>query len=145
MTGTAVAVGEQVREFYGMEIAVVPPHRPCVRIDEPDRLYATARQKEKALADHAAAVHAAGRPVLIGSLDVAESERIAGRLRRAGLSCVVLNAKNDAEEAAIVAEAGTRGAVTVSTQMAGRTDIRLGGSAARRAIRARSPRSAGCT
>jgi preprotein translocase subunit SecA len=78
----------------------------------------------------AAEVHADGRPVLIGTLDVAESERIAERLRRAGLSCVVLNAKNDAEEAAIVAEAGTRGAVTVSTQMAGRgTDIRLGGTA----------------
>jgi preprotein translocase subunit SecA len=129
MTGTAVAAGEQLREFYGLEIAVIPPHRPCVRIDEPDRLYATAGQKEKALADHAAAVHATGRPVLIGTLNVAESERIAGRLRRAGLNCVVLNAKNDAEEAAIVAEAGTRGAVTVSTQMAGRgTDIRLGGA-----------------
>ena len=75
-------------------------------------------------------MHADGRPVLIGTLDVAESERIAARLTRAGLSCVVLNAKNDAEEAAIVAEAGTRGTVTVSTQMAGRgTDIRLGGAA----------------
>ena len=130
MTGTAVAVGEQLREFYGLEIAVIPPNRPCVRVDQPDRLYATQTQKEKALADHAAAVHADGRPVLIGTLDVAESERIAQRLPRQGLSCVVLNAKNDAEEAAIVAEAGTRGAVTVSTQMAGRgTDIRLGGAA----------------
>ena len=130
MTGTAVAVGEQLTEFYGLEIAVIPPHRPCVRVDEPDRLYATAGQKEEALAGHVAAVHAAGRPVLVGTADVAESERIAGRLGRAGLSCVVLNAKNDAEEAVIVAEAGTRGAVTVSTQMAGRgTDIRLGGAA----------------
>jgi preprotein translocase subunit SecA len=130
MTGTAVAVGEQLREFYDLEIAVIPPNRPCVRVDEPDRLFATQGQKERALADHAAAVHAAGRPVLIGTLDVAESERIAARLSREGLSCVVLNAKNDAEEAAIVAEAGTRGAVTVSTQMAGRgTDIRLGGAA----------------
>ena len=130
MTGTAVAVGEQLREFYALEIAVIPPHRPCVRIDEPDRVFATRRQKEQALADHAAAVHAVGRPVLIGTQDVAESERIAARLSRVGLSCVVLNAKNDAEEAAIVAEAGIRGAVTVSTQMAGRgTDIRLGGAA----------------
>ena len=130
MTGTAVPVGEQLREFYDLEIAVVPPNRPCVRVDEPDRLFATQTQKEKALADHAAAVHAAGRPVLIGTLDVAESERIAHRLTRQGLSCVVLNAKNDAEEAAIVSEAGARGAVTVSTQMAGRgTDIRLGGAA----------------
>jgi preprotein translocase subunit SecA len=130
MTGTAVPVGEQLREFYGLEIAVIPPNRPCVRVDEPDRLFATAGQKEQAVADHAAAVHAGGRPVLIGTLDVAESERIAERLHREGLSCVVLNAKNDAEEAAIVAEAGIRGAVTVSTQMAGRgTDIRLGGAA----------------
>jgi preprotein translocase subunit SecA len=130
MTGTAVAVGEQLREFYGLEIAVIPPNRPCVRVDEPDRLYVTTEQKEKALAGHVASVHATGRPVLIGTLDVAESERIAGRLGRAGLSCVVLNAKNDADEAAIVAEAGAYGAVTVSTQMAGRgTDIRLGGTA----------------
>ena len=130
MTGTAVAVGEQLREFYGLEIAVIPSNRPCVRVDEPDRLYVTTRQREKALTDHVVAVHASGRPVLIGTLNVAESERIAGRLGRAGLSCVVLNAKNDAEEAAIVAEAGSRGAITVSTQMAGRgTDIRLGGTA----------------
>lgn len=130
MTGTAVAAGEQLREFYALEIVVIPPNRPCVRVDEPDRLYATAEEKEEALAGHAAAVHATGRPVLIGTLDVAESERIAARLRRAGLSCVVLNAKNDADEAAIVADAGSRGAITVSTQMAGRgTDIRLGGAA----------------
>ena len=130
MTGTAVAVGEQLREFFGLEIAVIPPNRPCVRADEPDRLYVTARQKEQALAEHAAAVHAAGRPVLIGTLDVAQSERIAAALGAAGLSATVLNAKNDAEEAAIVARAGTRAAITVSTQMAGRgTDIRLGGPA----------------
>ena len=130
MTGTAVAVGEQLREFYELEIAVIPPNRPCVRTDEPDRLYAGTAQKEQALAAHVARVHATGRPVLIGTLDVAESERIAEQLGRAGVSTVVLNAKNDAEEAAIVAEAGTRGTVTVSTQMAGRgTDIRLGGAA----------------
>jgi preprotein translocase subunit SecA len=130
MTGTAVAVGEQLREFYHLEIFVIPPNRPCVRIDEADRLYSTTSQKEKALAAEVAAVHASGRPVLIGTQDVAESERIAGRLGLAGLTCEVLNAKNDAEEAAIVAEAGTRGAITVSTQMAGRgTDIRLGGAA----------------
>jgi preprotein translocase subunit SecA len=130
MTGTAVATGEQLREFYQLEIAVIPPNRPCVRVDEADRLFATAVQKEKALARHVAAVHATGQPILIGTLDVAESERIAGRLADAGLTCEVLNAKNDAEEAAIVAEAGTRGAITVSTQMAGRgTDIRLGGTA----------------
>jgi len=130
MTGTAVAVGEQLREFYELEIAVIPPNRPCVRTDEPDRLYASVAQKEEALVSHVAELHATGRPVLIGTLDVAESERLAKQLGRAGVSSVVLNAKNDAEEAAIVAEAGTRGTVTVSTQMAGRgTDIRLGGAA----------------
>ncbi len=128
MTGTAVAVGEELREFYGLEVAVIPPNRPCVRDDQPDRLYATVAQKENAVAEEVAAAHATGRPVLIGTLDIAESERLADRLAAAGLSCVVLNAKNDAEEAAVVAEAGALGAITVSTQMAGRgTDIRLGG------------------
>jgi preprotein translocase subunit SecA len=129
MTGTAVAVGEQFREFYGLEIAVIPPNRPCIRADEPDRLYPTIRDKEKAVVGQVAATHATGRPILIGTLDVAESERLASKLGRAGLRCTVLNAKNDAQEAAIVAEAGAYGAITVSTQMAGRgTDIRLGGT-----------------
>ncbi|MBO0833718.1 MAG: accessory Sec system translocase SecA2, partial [Actinobacteria bacterium] len=129
MTATAVAVGEELREFYDLEVAVIPPNRPCVRVDEADRLYATLNQKEAAIAAEVAASHATGRPVLIGTLDIAESERLAGRLSAAGLSATVLNAKNDAEEAAVVAEAGAHGAITVSTQMAGRgTDIRLGGS-----------------
>ncbi len=129
MTGTAVAVGEQLREFYGLEIAVIPPNRPLVRIDEPDRLYATCKEKDAAIVEEVAKAHAAGRPVLIGTLDVAESERLAASLRRAGAPCTVLNAKNDAQEAAVIAQAGAYGAITVSTQMAGRgTDIRLGGS-----------------
>ncbi len=129
MTGTAVAVGEQLREFYELEVAVIPPNVPCVRDDEPDRLYATVRQKEEAVAELVTAAHGQGRPVLIGTLDVAESERLARRLELAGVTCAVLNAKNDAQEAAIVAEAGAYGSVTVSTQMAGRgTDIRLGGT-----------------
>ena len=128
MTGTAVTVGEQLRQFYGLEVAAIPPNRPCARADEPDRLYVTVDQKEKAIINEVAAAHATGRPVLIGTLDIAESERLAGGLRSARLSCVVLNAKNDADEAAIVAKAGAHGAITVSTQMAGRgTDIRLGG------------------
>jgi preprotein translocase subunit SecA len=128
MTGTALAVGEQLRQFYDLEVAVIPPNQPNVREDEPDRLYATLSQKEKAVVAEVAAAHLDGRPVLIGTLDIAESERLGRRLTDAGLPHVVLNAKNDAQEAAIVAEAGTNGAVTVSTQMAGRgTDIRLGG------------------
>lgn len=129
MTATAVPVGEQLREFYHLEVAVIPPNMPCLRVDEPDRLYATLREKEDAIIAEITDAHATGRPVLIGTLDVAESERLARRLTHAGLSAVVLNAKNDSEEAAIIAEAGTQGAITVSTQMAGRgTDIRLGGS-----------------
>jgi preprotein translocase subunit SecA len=128
MTATAVTIGEQLREFYGLEVAVIPSNRPSVREDEPDRLYATQAGKEHAVIAEIAAAHAAGRPVLIGTLDIAESERVATQLAAAGLPCVVLNAKNDAEEAAIISEAGARGAITVSTQMAGRgTDIRLGG------------------
>ena len=99
MTGTAVAVGEQLREFYDLQVAVIPPNVPCVRVDEPDRIYATVTDKERALVDEVAAAHATGRPVLIGTLDVAESERLAERLAAEGIDCVVLNAKNDAEEA----------------------------------------------
>jgi preprotein translocase subunit SecA len=129
MTGTAVTVGDQLRQFYGLEVAVIPPNRPCIRVDEADRLYATAGQKDRAIVAEVAGAHANGQPVLIGTLDIAESERLSRRLTAAGLEHVVLNAKNDAQEAAIVAEAGAYGAITVSTQMAGRgTDIRLGGS-----------------
>jgi preprotein translocase subunit SecA len=129
MTGTAVTVGDQLLQFYGLEVAVIPPNQPCVRVDEADRLYATMGQKEKAIVAEVAGANASGQPVLIGTLDIAESERLSRRLTAAGLEHVVLNAKNDAQEAAIVAEAGAHGAITVSTQMAGRgTDIRLGGS-----------------
>src|SRR5580692_9861815 len=129
MTGTAVTVGDQLLQFYGLEVAVIPPNQPCVRVDEADRLYATMGQKEKAIVAEVAGANASGQPVLIGTLDIAESERLSRRLTAAGLEHVVLNAKNDAQEAAIVAEAGAYGAITVSTQMAGRgTDIRLGGS-----------------
>jgi preprotein translocase subunit SecA len=129
MTGTALAVGEQLREFYGVEVAAIEPNVPCVRNDEDDHLYTTLDTKEQAIVDEIRQTHETGRPVLIGTLDVAESERLADRLEREDLPCVVLNAKNDAEEAAIIAEAGARGAITVSTQMAGRgTDIKLGGT-----------------
>ncbi|MGW4500372.1 accessory Sec system translocase SecA2 [Micromonospora sp. NPDC004336] len=129
MTATAVLVGDQLREFFGLEVAVIPPNTPCVREDEPDRIYATRAEKEEALIDEITRCHSAGRPVLVGTLDVKESEGLAAGLNAAGVPCVVLNAKNDDEEAAIIAEAGAHGAVTVSTQMAGRgVDIRLGGS-----------------
>jgi preprotein translocase subunit SecA len=129
MTATAVLVGDELREFFKLEVAVIPPNTPNIREDEPDRIYATRAEKEEALIAEIVAQHSKGRPVLVGTLDVKESEQLALSLKASGVDCVVLNAKNDAEEAAIIAEAGAYGAVTVSTQMAGRgVDIRLGGS-----------------
>nr|BFE82775.1 hypothetical protein GCM10020093_053760 [Planobispora longispora] len=127
MTGTAVAVGDELREFYDLQVAAVPPNRPIVRQDAPDRLFEFAMDRDLALVEEIVEAHSTGRPILVGTLDVAESERLAMNLSGRGLECVVLNAKNDAEEASIIAAAGERGAITVSTQMAGRgTDIRLG-------------------
>ncbi len=129
MTGTALAAGEQLRQFYKLGVSPIPPNTPNIREDEPDRVYITGAAKNDAIVEHIAEVHETGQPVLIGTRDVAESEELHERLVKAGVPAVVLNAKNDAEEAAIIAEAGKLGAVTVSTQMAGRgTDIRLGGS-----------------
>ncbi|AOS63931.1 accessory Sec system translocase SecA2 [Actinoalloteichus hymeniacidonis] len=128
MTGTAMPAAEQLYEFYRATIAVVPPNEPCIRIDEPTRLFATRSAKEDAIVAEITARHSEGRPVLVGTQDVAESEQLAKLLEAADVPCVVLNAKNDAEEAGIIADAGAHGRVTVSTQMAGRgTDIKLGG------------------
>lgn len=129
MTGTAVAVAEQLREFYELEVAVIPPNTPTIREDLPHRVYTTPTRKLRAIVEEIRTVHETGRPILVGTQDVAESEELAEKLRKAGLSCVVLNARNDAEEAAVIAQAGAHGAITVSTQMAGRgTDIKLGGA-----------------
>ncbi|MFN8101482.1 MAG: accessory Sec system translocase SecA2 [Mycobacterium sp.] len=129
MTGTALAAGEQLRQFYSLGVSPIAPNTPNIREDEPDRVYITDAAKIDAIIDHIAEVHESGRPVLVGTQDVAESEELHRKLLRRGVPAVVLNAKNDAEEAAVIAEAGALGAVTVSTQMAGRgTDIRLGGS-----------------
>jgi preprotein translocase subunit SecA len=129
MTGTALAAGEQLRQFYKLGVSPIPPNTPNIREDESDRVYITAAAKNDAIVDHIAEVHETGQPVLVGTRDVAESEELHERLVRRGVPAVVLNAKNDAEEAQVIAEAGTHCTVTVSTQMAGRgTDIRLGGS-----------------
>jgi len=129
MTGTALVAGEQLRQFYELRVSEIPPNTPNVREDEADRVYDNKSNKVDAIVEFVKEVHGTGQPVLIGTHDVAESEELAHHLGRAGVDCVVLNAKNDAEEAQIIAEAGARGAVTVSTQMAGRgTDIKLGGS-----------------
>jgi preprotein translocase subunit SecA len=129
MTGTALAAGEQLRQFYKLGVSPIPPNTPNVREDETDRVYITAAAKNDAVIEHIKSVHETSQPVLVGTRDVAESEELHERLVKAGVPAVVLNAKNDAKEAAVIAEAGTLGKVTVSTQMAGRgTDIRLGGS-----------------
>ena len=129
MTGTALAAGEQLRQFYSLGVSPIPPNTAGVRVDEPDRVYVTAAAKNDAILDHIIETHATGQPILVGTHDVAESEDLHSRLVRRGVPATVLNAKNDEEEAQVIAEAGKLGAVTVSTQMAGRgTDIRLGGS-----------------
>ena len=129
MTGTALAAGEQLRQFYKLGVSPIPPNTPNIREDETDRVYITAAAKTDAIVEHIAEMHETGQPVLVGTRDVAESEELHEKLVKHGIPAVVLNAKNDAEEARVIAEAGKLGAVTVSTQMAGRgTDIRLGGS-----------------
>lgn len=129
MTGTAIAAGEQFRRFYDLAVSPIEPNTPCIRVDEKDRVYDTAASKRTALIDFIKSVHEKGQPILVGTQNVAESEALAAELAAEGLACNVLNAKNDAAEAKVIAEAGAYGAITVSTQMAGRgTDIRLGGS-----------------
>ena len=127
MTATAQAAADELYKFYHLRTVVIPPHWPCQREDFPDILFSTRTDKEAALVKEIAQVHATGRPVLVGTSSVAESERLAASLANRDVPCHVLNAKNDEEEADIVARAGVVGAVTISTNMAGRgTDIRLG-------------------
>ena len=129
MTGTAVEATDQLRSFYNLRVSVIDRNEPLQRFDEADRVYATIRDKNRAIIDEIKAIHDTGQPVLVGTQDVAESEALAEALREYDIDVNVLNAKNDAEEARIIAEAGDIGRVTVSTQMAGRgTDIKLGGA-----------------
>ena len=100
MTGTALAAGEQLRQFYKLGVSPIPPNTPNIREDESDRVYITAAAKNDAVVEHITTVHETGQPVLVGTRDVAESEELHERLVKAGVPAVVLNAKNDAEEAA---------------------------------------------
>lgn len=128
MTGTAVEATEELEEFYRLKVVIVPPNRPCVRVDQPDRIFATKADKQRALVEEVRTQHALGRPMLIGTASVDESEMLARELQKAGIPCRVLNAANDHLEAEIIADAGVLKAVTISTNMAGRgTDICLGG------------------
>jgi len=128
MTATARPSAAELKEFYGLNVAVIPPHRPCIRVDHPDVVFTHRSAKTRALIREIAGVHASGRPILVGTLSVRESEELAAALKESGVPLEVLNARNDELESGIIAEAGRLGAVTISTNMAGRgTDIRLGG------------------
>ena len=128
MTGTALTEAEEFFKVYGLEVVAVPTNMPMVREDHPDFVYKTHDGKFRAVVDQIAELNAEGRPVLVGTTSIERSEQLSALLRRRGIKHEVLNAKNHAREAQIVAEAGKPGAVTVSTNMAGRgTDIILGG------------------
>jgi len=125
MSGTAATQARDFREMYDLEVEVIPTHRPMIRIDHPDALFHTRVAKQAAIVDEIRAIHASGRPVLVGTSSVQESESLGRQLH--GIAHSVLNARNEEREAAIIARAGQRGAVTISTNMAGRgVDIRLG-------------------
>ena len=128
MTGTALTEAEEFFKVYGLEVIAVPTNAPMIREDHPDFVFKTHAGKFKAVVDHIEALNAEGRPVLVGTTSIERSEQLSAMLRRHGIKHEVLNAKNHEREAQIVAEAGKPGAVTVSTNMAGRgTDIILGG------------------
>jgi preprotein translocase subunit SecA len=128
MTATAVPAAEEFLAFFGLKTVVFPTNQPCRRHDEPDVVFTHRDVKTAALVEEIARVHATGRPILVGTASVRESEELAAALEPRGVACQVLNARHDAREAGIIAQAGRLGAVTISTNMAGRgTDIVLGG------------------
>jgi preprotein translocase subunit SecA len=125
MTGTAATQAEEFRAVYGLDVEVIPPNRPVIRIDHPDVLFPTKRDKERAVIEEIRRVHLTGRPVVVGTRSVEESERISPQIR--DIPHQVLNARHEEDEARMIARAGERGSVTISTNMAGRgTDIKLG-------------------
>jgi preprotein translocase subunit SecA len=129
MTGTAQEASAEFSAFYNLGVVVIPPNEPCRRIDYEDRVYPTKEAKLEALIQEIKAVHLTGRPILIGTFTVKESEHLHEKLIENGLRCRVLNANNDEFEAEIISNAGEISAITISTNMAGRgTDILLGGN-----------------
>ncbi len=129
MTGTAETEADEFAHIYGLDVVVIPTNRPMIRIDNPDVIYRTAKEKWKAVVEEIAELHQRQQPVLVGTVSIENSERLSDMLKRRGIPHVVLNAKYHEREAAIVAQAGRPGAVTIATNMAGRgTDIILGGN-----------------
>ncbi|MEK8030142.1 preprotein translocase subunit SecA [Ideonella sp. DXS29W] len=129
MTGTADTEAYEFQEIYGLETVVIPPNRPTIRKDELDLVYKTAREKYNAVVEDIRDCHERGQPVLVGTTSIENSELISGLLKKARLPHEVLNAKQHAKEAEIVAQAGKPGVITIATNMAGRgTDIVLGGN-----------------
>lgn len=127
MSGTVETEELEFREIYDVDVVVIPTHRPIARIDRPDIVYKREFDKFKAIAEEIEATYKKGQPVLVGTTSVEKSEILSFMLKKKGVPHQVLNAKNHAKEAEIVAKAGQRGAVTIATNMAGRgTDIKLG-------------------
>ena len=129
MTGTADTEANEFKQIYDLDVVVVPTNKPVRRVDLPDLIYYNEEMKFNAIVEEVRKIHATGQPVLVGTVSIEKSELLSKMFRRAGIQHEVLNAKNHAREAFIIGEAGRKGAVTISTNMAGRgTDIKLGGS-----------------
>lgn len=127
MTGTAFTEAEEFQQIYALDVVQIPPNRPIARVDKDDLIFKTKAGKIRAIAEEIKKYHAKGQPVLVGSGSIANNEEIAAYLDKEHISYEILNAKNNEREAAIIAKAGEKGAVTLATNMAGRgTDIKLG-------------------
>ncbi len=129
MTGTAETEAEEFGKIYKLDVVVIPTNRPLTRVNNPDVVYKTEREKFNAVVEDIIERHGRGQPVLVGTISIEKSERLSALLKRRGVRHEVLNAKYHEREAEIVAQAGRQGAVTIATNMAGRgTDILLGGN-----------------
>ncbi|TCO67622.1 preprotein translocase subunit SecA [Caldanaerobacter subterraneus] len=129
MTGTAQTEEQEFRDIYGLDVVVIPTHKPMIRIDHPDVIYKTEEAKFRAVVEDIVERHKKGQPVLVGTVSIEKSEKLSAMLKKRGIPHQVLNAKYHEKEAEIIAQAGRKGAVTIATNMAGRgTDILLGGN-----------------